>query len=98
MSKKDKLYARIRNNQKNVRFADFCTVMTYFGFVEVRVKGSHHLFQHPALDEVMNVQPKKDGLAKAYQVRQFLKLIDEHDLSLHDDETDEPDKDGDTDA
>lgn len=96
MSKKDKLFARVRNNQKNVRFGDFCTLMTYFGFVEVRVRGSHRLYQHPELDAVMNVQPKKDGLAKAYQVRQFLKLIDEYDLSLDDDEKDE--QDGDTDA
>ena len=98
MSKKGKLYARVRNNQKNVRFGDFCTLMTYFGFVEARVRGSHHLYQHPKLDTVMNVQPKKDGLAKAYQVRQFLKLIDEYDLSLDDDETNEQDENGDTDA
>ena len=39
---------------------------------------------------VTNVQPKKDGLAKAYQVRQFLKLIDSHNLQLEsEDESDE---------
>jgi len=84
MGKKDKLYQRVRNNQNNVHFQDFCTLMTYFAFVLVRVSGSHHLYQHPGIDEVMNVQPRKDGLAKAYQVRQFLKLVKSHELQFED--------------
>lgn len=84
MGKKDKLYQRVRNNQNNVRFQDFCTLMEYFAFVLVRVRGSHHLYQHPDIDEVMNVQPRKDGLAKAYQVRQFLKLVEAHELQFED--------------
>jgi predicted RNA binding protein YcfA (HicA-like mRNA interferase family) len=84
MSKRGKLFARIQNNQKNVRFDDFCTLMTYFAFALVRVRGSHHLYQHPALDEVMNVQPTRDGLAKSYQVRAFLRVIETHQLTLLD--------------
>jgi len=82
MVKKDKLYQRIGNNQKNVRFGDFCNLMTYFGFELVRIRGSHHLYQHPEIKEIMNAQPKKDGLAKSYQVRQFLKLVDAHNLQI----------------
>ena len=66
--------------------------MEYFGFVLVRVRGSHHLYQHSEIEEVMNVQPTKDNLAKAYQVRQFLKLIDSHNLSLDDEIEDESDE------
>jgi len=84
MSKKEKLYARINTNQKNVRFQDFCMLMEYFSFVLARVRGSHHLYQHPEVEEVMNVQPTKDNLAKAYQVRQFLKLVDIYNLQLED--------------
>lgn len=73
MSKKENLYTHVKNRQKNVRFDDFCTLMSYFAVVPVRVQGSHHLCQHPSIEEVMNVQPTKDKLAKAYQVRQFLK-------------------------
>lgn len=85
MSKKAKLYARIRNSQKNIRFQDFCTLMEYFGFVLMRVRGSHHLFQHPEIDELVNAQPMKNDMAKTYQVRQFLKLVEDHDLQLEDD-------------
>lgn len=82
MTKKDKLYARIRNSQKNVRFQDFQALLVYFGFQLIRTRGSHYLYQHPQLEEVMNIQQMKDGRAKSYQVRQFLKLIEQYGLEL----------------
>ena len=85
MTKKEKLYARIRNSQKNVRFADFQSLLEYFGFELVRSRGSHQLYQRPDVDDVMNIQPMKDGRAKAYQVRQFLKLVEQYNLALEDD-------------
>lgn len=88
MSKKQKLYKRIKNNQNNLRFQDFCVLMEHFGFVLMRVSGSHHLYQHQHIDEIMNVQPTRDNLAKTYQVRQFLKLVDHHSMRLED----EPDE------
>ena len=66
--------------------------MEHFGFARVRVSGSHQLYQHPELEEVMNVQPMKDHLAKAYQVRQFLKLVDTHSLPLENEPEDEADE------
>jgi hypothetical protein len=39
----------------------------------------------------MNVQPKKDGLAKAYQVRQFLTFLEMQEVQLTD-ETDVEDE------
>jgi predicted RNA binding protein YcfA (HicA-like mRNA interferase family) len=91
MGKKRKLYSRIQNNQKNVRFRDFSTLMEYFGFVLIRVRGSHHLYQHPDVEEVLSVQPRKDNRAKAYQLRQFLKLVEKYKLQLDEveDEADE---------
>jgi len=84
MVKKEKLYQRVKNSQSNVRFKDFCTLIEAFGFVLARTRGSHHIYQHPDLPEIMNIQPKKDRLAKAYQVKQFLKLVAEHNLQLND--------------
>jgi predicted RNA binding protein YcfA (HicA-like mRNA interferase family) len=55
MSKKEKLLQRVRNNQSNIRFQDFCTLMTYFGFVLKRIRGSHHLYQHPNFNEVTHL-------------------------------------------
>lgn len=35
------------------------------------ISGSHHIFQLAGQREVINLQPQKDGKAKAYQVRQI---------------------------
>jgi predicted RNA binding protein YcfA (HicA-like mRNA interferase family) len=48
------------------------------------VRGSHHVFSHPDIPELINIQ-EVDGQAKPYQVRQFLKLVERHDLQLEDD-------------
>lgn len=66
--------------------------MTYFGFERIRVQGSHHLYQHAGIEEVMNVQPTKDNLAKAYQVRQFLELVARYNLRLKSEVEDEADE------
>jgi predicted RNA binding protein YcfA (HicA-like mRNA interferase family) len=49
-----------------------------------RVKGSHHIFVHASVLELVNLQ-EVGGKAKPYQVRQFLKLIEEYNLRLEDD-------------
>jgi len=50
-----------------------------------RTRGSHHIFVHPDIAELLSVQPRKDGKAKPYQLRQFLKLIEEYSLKPRDD-------------
>lgn len=54
-----------------------------FGFRLDRMRGSHHLFVHPDVPEVLNLQPE-GRQAKAYQIRQFLRLIEEYELRLED--------------
>jgi len=45
--------------------------------------GKHCFFVHPRIPELINVQ-EKNGKAKAYQVRQFLQLVEQYDLELGD--------------
>ncbi len=54
-----------------------------FGFRLSRVEGSHHIFAHPEISELVNLQEVK-GEAKPYQVRQFVKLVEKHNLKLED--------------
>lgn len=83
MVKKDKLYQRIINNRKNVRFSDFISVVEAFGFLLDRVKGSHQVYKHPDIaDALLVLQPDKNQQAKPYQIKQFLKLVEEHDLRM----------------
>jgi predicted RNA binding protein YcfA (HicA-like mRNA interferase family) len=46
-----------------------------------RVNGSHHIFVHATIPELVNLQ-EVDGKVKPYQVRQFLKLVERYDLKL----------------
>lgn len=79
--RKRKLLQRILANPQNVAFSDMVTIAEAFGFRLSRVNGSHHIFAHTAVRELMNLQ-NVGGKAKPYQVRQFLKLVERYDLTL----------------
>lgn len=79
-----KLLAKITGGSRNVRFADMRRLVEAFGFSLSRVSGSHHIFTHPDVPELVNLQ-EVNGKAKPYQVRQFLKLVEEYNLTLEDD-------------
>lgn len=49
----------------------------------VRVSGSHHILRHPSVPAIVNLQEIR-GKAKPYQIRQFLKLVERHNLVLED--------------
>ena len=69
---------------RNVGFADFCGLAEGFGSRLQRVNGSHHLFAHPAIPELVNLQ-NVHGEAKPYQIRQFLRLVERYNLRLEED-------------
>jgi predicted RNA binding protein YcfA (HicA-like mRNA interferase family) len=52
-----------------------------FGFRLARTSGSHHIFAHPDIPELVNIQNHR-GKAKPYQVRQFLELVEQYNLQL----------------
>ena len=76
-----KFLKRILTNKQNVSFNDFKNLVEAFGFRMDRIKGSHHIFIHPSLKELINIQNVK-GQVKPYQINQFLTLIEKHNLSL----------------
>ena len=65
----------------NVAFGDMVSLVEGFGFSLARVTGSHHIFAHPAIPELVNVQ-SVGGEAKPYQIRQFLRLVERYNLQL----------------
>jgi predicted RNA binding protein YcfA (HicA-like mRNA interferase family) len=80
---KRSLLRSILAGSKNVRFADMVGLVEAFGFRLSRTSGSHHIFVHPDISELVNMQ-NVQGQAKPYQVRQFLKLVEKYDLELED--------------
>lgn len=61
-------------SDKNIRFEDLRKLLISLGFDE-RIKGDHHIFTKSNIIEIVNIQPLKDGKAKAYQVKQVRNLI-----------------------
>ena len=89
MSKKRKLYARMLEGSKNVRFGDLVTLLVAFGFELDRIRGSHYIFKHSQIVELLSLQEATNGQAKPYQIKQFLELIEKYNLTMSDDEEQE---------
>ncbi len=84
MMKRRRLLKRISEGQlKNIAFGDMINMVEGFGFRLDRVSGSHHIFAHEAIPELVNLQEVK-GEAKPYQIRQFLRLVERYNLKLED--------------
>ena len=83
MVKKRKLLQKALSSPKNVRFSEMVTLVEAFGFRLSRVKGSHHIFVHPEVRELINLQ-NVGGKAKPYQIRQFLRLVERYNLTMGD--------------
>jgi len=81
MTKLQKTFAKILSGSKNIPFSDFVLLVEGFGFRLSRVSGSHHIFVHAKVRELVNLQ-EVDGQIKPYQVRQFMNLVERYDLKL----------------
>lgn len=83
MVKPSKLFQPLLQGSRNISFRDFQRLLEAFGFTLVRVNGSHHVYGRRGLERPMIVQPNgKD--AKAYQVEQFLDMVQTYGLSMDD--------------
>lgn len=82
MATKRTLLDRVRNNPRDVRFSDLVSLIEAHGFVADRSEGSHRVYKHPRVRELLNIQRRKDGKAKPYQVREFLRRVDEYALVM----------------
>ena len=79
-----KLLQRLSQGElQNVAFKDMVALVEGFGFRLARISGSHNIFIHPDIPQLVNLQEVK-GEAKPYQIRQFLRLVEQHNLELED--------------
>ena len=66
--KNKKLLQKIRASTNKIRFSEISSCAEFFGFKLDRVNGSHHIFVHPNIPELLNLQNVK-GKAKASPFR-----------------------------
>jgi predicted RNA binding protein YcfA (HicA-like mRNA interferase family) len=81
MNRRRLLKRLLEGGHKNVRFDDFVNLIEAFGFEHARSRGSHHIYKHPEVDELLNLQAVQ-GQAKPYQIKQFLKIVEAYNLTL----------------
>ena len=84
MGRYEKLLVQILQgtSDANIAFSDLRNLLKHLGFEE-RIRGSHHLFRKPGVEEKINLQ-KAGGKAKVYQVRQVRKVILKYNLGAAD--------------
>ena len=76
MPKCDELLRRARANPAGLRFAQLCQLAECHGFQFARQRGSHRVYRHATARTIMTFQ-EVNGMAKPYQVRQLLDVIDD---------------------
>jgi len=86
VGKYTKLLEPILNGRSdaNVRFSDLVQLLVHLKFDE-RIRGDHHIFTRPDIEEILNLQPK-GAMAKAYQVKQVRNVILRHKLGVDENE------------
>jgi predicted RNA binding protein YcfA (HicA-like mRNA interferase family) len=67
--------------QKTSALTTLSPLVEAFGFELSRTRGSHHIYEHPGVPEILNLQ-NVSGQVKPYQVRQFLQLVEQYSLKL----------------
>jgi hypothetical protein len=77
MASDDKLIQKIRNNPKDVRFAEACKAAEMIGFVGSEGKGSHTVYKRVDEFEIFNFQ-NRNGRIPTYQAKQLIALIDKY--------------------
>ena len=65
---KDKLFKKLLSGSKNIRFSDMQLCVEAFGFHLTRINGSHHIYIHRDVPELVNIQDVKRKV-KPYQIK-----------------------------
>lgn len=83
MNRKALLRRLLQGAVHNVSFSDLVHLVEGLGFELQRTGGSHRLYMHPHVPEMLNLQ-EAHGEAKPYQIRQLLSLVERYNLRVED--------------
>jgi hypothetical protein len=82
MTSRSKLLVKILSGRsdQNISFDELVALLEYLRF-RLRTAGSHHIFSRDGVAEILNLQPRHDGTAKPYQVKQVRQLLTHYGLA-----------------
>ena len=77
MTRYAKTLARLLSGtaDQTFRFDELCGLLNRLGFVDRQGGGSHRILSREGVAEILNLQPRLDGTAKPYQIRQVREVI-----------------------
>jgi len=76
---RQELLGELKANPRKIRFARLCEIAKALGFQTRKGTGSHRIYFREGIQEILNFQ-NEAVWAKAYQVRQFIKVIEKYGL------------------
>jgi len=76
---REEIYRKFKGRPANVRFEEVCKAAEIFGFKFKGGKGSQRTFARAGVKELLNFQNVR-GMAKPYQVREFIRIIENYNL------------------
>ena len=83
MTRSGKFLVRLLSGSADqaLRFDELRGLLRRLGFTERHRGGSHHIFTRDGVVEILNLQPRSGGEAKAYQVKQVRDIIQSYELA-----------------
>ena len=80
MSKWAKFWDRLSSGQSdnNIDYSELAAYLERLGWNTESAKTSHQFYKHPLVPVPVNIQPRRDGKAKSYQVEQVRAALDEY--------------------
>jgi len=79
MTRRQKLIDKAMNNPAGIRFKELCLLAEHMGFQKRGGKGSHVVYERDGVEEILTFQNHR-GMAKPYQVKQMLAVIEKYQL------------------
>lgn len=75
MGRLDKLLKKAQNSPQNLRFNEFCKLIELFGAELRKTSGSHSVYKRGKEPKFTISVQDVGGMAKPYQVKQFLNIL-----------------------
>jgi len=79
MTRRQKRIDKAMNNPAGIRFKELCLLAEHMGFQKRGGKGSHVVYERDGVEEILTFQNHR-GMAKPYQVKQMLAVIEKYQL------------------
>jgi len=79
MTRRQKRIDKAMNNPAGIRFKELCLLAEHIGFQKRGGKGSHVVYERDGVEEILTFQNHR-GMAKPYQVKQMLAVIEKYQL------------------